>query len=67
MVHRFKFCLIFRKRLKTIKLQLLLLHIEYFLIVSELNTWPQYLNSDLTLKDCSFGAVKLAKDGDPDI
>ena len=66
MVQRFKFCLIFRKQLKTKKLQLLLLHIEYF-FVSELDTWSQYLNSDFTLKDCSFEAVKLGKDGDPDI
>ena len=35
-------------------------------IVYELDTWPRYLNSDFTLKDCLFIGVKLTKYADPD-
>ena len=35
-------------------------------IVYELNTWSRDLNTDFTLKDCLFGAVKLTKNADPD-
>ena len=36
------------------------------LIVYELDTWSQELNTDFTLKDFSFGSVKLTKNADPD-
>ena len=36
-----------------------------FFIVYELITWSQDLNADFTLKDCLYGAVKLAKIADP--
>ena len=29
-------------------------------------TWSRDLNSDVTLKDCLFGGIKLAKNADPD-
>ena len=35
-------------------------------IVYELERWSQDLNTDFTLKDCLFGAVKLTKNADPD-
>ena len=35
-------------------------------IVYELDTWSSDLNTNVTLKDCLFGAVKLTKNGDPD-
>ena len=35
-------------------------------IAYELDTWSRDLSTDVTLKDCSFGAVKLAKNADPD-
>ena len=35
-------------------------------IVYELDTWSRDLNTDLTLKDCMFGAVKKTKKADPD-
>ena len=35
-------------------------------IVYKLNTWSRDLNTDFTLGDCSFGAVKLPKNGDLD-
>ena len=37
-----------------------------FFIVYELDTRSQDLNSYFTLKDCLFGAVKIAKNADPD-
>ena len=37
-----------------------------FFIVYELDTWSRDLNSNLTLNDCLFGGVKLAKNADPD-
>ena len=71
MVQRFKFfCLVFKGSYLKQKAQLLLLLILYiyifFLIVYELNTWSRDLNSEITLKYCLFGAVKLAKNADPD-
>ena len=33
-------------------------------IVSELDRWSRDLNTDLSLKDCLFGAVKLTKNAD---
>ena len=36
------------------------------MIVYELDTWSQDLNSDFTLKDRLFGGVKLSKNADPD-
>ena len=47
-------------------MQLLLLLIEYFFIVYELDTRSQDLNSDFSLKGCSFGDVNLAKNADLD-
>ena len=35
-------------------------------IVYELERWSRDLNTDFTLKDCLFGAVKLAINPDPD-
>ena len=35
-------------------------------MVYELDTWSRDLNSDIMLKDCLFGGVKLAKNTDPD-
>ena len=35
-------------------------------IVYELDTWSRNLNTDFTLKDCFFRAVKLTKNADPD-
>ena len=35
-------------------------------IVYELDTLPNYLNPDFTLKECFFGAVKLTKNADQD-
>ena len=35
-------------------------------IIYELNRWPQDLNSNFTLKDCLFGAVKLTKNVNSD-
>ena len=35
-------------------------------IVYELDTWSRDSNSDFTLKDCLFGAVKLSTNTDPD-
>ena len=35
-----------------------------FFIVYELDTQPQDLNADFTLKDCLFGGIKLAKSAD---
>ena len=35
-------------------------------IVYKLDTWPEDLKSDYTLKDCLFGAVKLTKNANPD-
>ena len=32
----------------------------------ELDTWSRDLNTDFTLKDCLFGAVKLTKNADVD-
>ena len=32
----------------------------------ESDRWSQDLNADFTLKECSFGAVKLTKNADPD-
>ena len=40
---------------------------ENLFIVYELYTWPRYLNTDFTLKDCLFGFVKQTKNADPDI
>ena len=34
-------------------------------IVYKLDTWSRNLNSDFTLDDCLFGAVKLTKNADP--
>ena len=33
-------------------------------VVYELDTWSQDLSTDFTLKNCLFGAVKLAKNAD---
>ena len=38
----------------------------FFFIVYELDTWPQNLDSNFTLKNFLFGGVKLAKNADPD-
>ena len=35
-------------------------------IVYELDTWSRDLSTDVTLKDCLFGAVKLTKNADTD-
>ena len=35
-------------------------------VVYELDMWPQDLNTDFTLKDCLFKAVKLTKHADTD-
>ena len=35
-------------------------------IVYELDTWSRDLNTEFTLKDCLFGAVKLTKNADTD-
>ena len=35
-------------------------------IVYELDTWPQDLDTDFTLKDCLFGSVKVPKKADTD-
>ena len=35
-------------------------------IVYVLDTWSRDLNTDFTLKDCLYGAVKLTKNADPD-
>ena len=35
-------------------------------IVYQLDRWSRDLNTDFTLKNCSFGAVKLTKNADPD-
>ena len=35
-------------------------------IIYELDRLSRDLNTDFALKDCSFGAVKLTKDADPD-
>ena len=35
-------------------------------IVDELSRWSRDLNTDFTLKDCLFGALKLTKNADPD-
>ena len=35
-------------------------------IVFNLDRWSRDLNTDFTLKDCLFGAVKLTKNADPD-
>ena len=35
-------------------------------IAYELDRWSRNLNTDFTLKDCFFGAVKLTKNADPD-
>ena len=35
-------------------------------IVYELDRWSRDLNTDFTLKECLFGAVKLTKNDDPD-
>ena len=32
----------------------------------QLDTWSGDLNTDFTLGDCMFGAVKLTKNADPD-
>ena len=37
-----------------------------FLIVNKLDAWLRDFNFHVTLKDCLFGGVKLAKDTDPD-
>ena len=36
------------------------------LFLYDLDTWSRNLNMDFTLGDCFFGAVKLAKNPDPD-
>ena len=54
------------KLLKTKKTLLILLLIEFFFIVYELDIWSLDLNTDFTLKACLFGDVKLAKNTDPD-
>ena len=35
-------------------------------VVYELDRWSKNLNVDFTLKDCSFGAVKITKNSDTD-
>ena len=35
-------------------------------IAYKLDRWSRELNTDFTLKDCLFGAVKLTKNADPD-
>ena len=35
-------------------------------IAYELDRWSRDLNTDFTLKDCLFGAVKITKNADPD-
>ena len=35
-------------------------------IINNLGTWLRYLNTKLTLYDCSFRAVKLTKNADSD-
>ena len=40
--------------------------IVFFVVVCELDKWSRNLNSDLTLKDCLIGGVKLAKNVGPD-
>ena len=39
--------------------------ITYF-IIYELDTWSRELNSDVNLKDCLFGGVKLAENAEQD-
>ena len=41
-------------------------NVANFVIVIELNSWPQDLDSDFTFKKCLFGGVKLAKNVDLD-
>ena len=47
-------------------MQLLLLLIEYFFIVYELDPRSRDLNSDFSLKGYSFGDINLAKNADLD-
>ena len=35
-------------------------------ISCKLDTWPKNLNTDFTLGNCLFGAVKITKNADPD-
>ena len=35
-------------------------------IVYETDRWSKDLNTDFTIKDCLFGAVKISKNADPD-
>ena len=41
-------------------------NVVYFFNCYELDSWPRDLGSDFTLKNCSFGGVKLTKNADPD-
>ena len=41
-------------------------NVESLFIVYKLDTWSQDLNTDVTLNDSLFGAVKLTKKADPD-
>ena len=51
--------------LKQEKVILTLGNVVNFLIIYQLDTWSQDLNTYFTMKDCLFGAVKLNKNVDP--
>ena len=42
------------------------MNVIIYFIIYELNTWSRELNSDVNLKDCLSGVVKLAENADPD-
>lgn len=48
-------------RLKHDKITFTLRNAANLFIIYELDTWLQHLNADFTMKDCLFGAFKLAE------
>ena len=45
---------------------LILKKVVHLYIIYKLNTWSRDLNTDFTLHNCFFGAVKLTKNADLD-
>ena len=61
------FYLIFKgKRLNQRNTTFTPLNVIIYFTIYELNTWSRELYSDVNLKDCLFGVVKLAENADPD-
>ena len=54
-----------RSRLKQNKAPFTPNNVVNLFIVYELDRWSQDLNTKFNLKDCFFGAVKLAEDANP--